>query len=958
MQYDGFLSYATATDYQNARRIESFLESFHKLAPPTGAVIRRLQICRDGSDFTLPKGERDIAAAGDPIWQIILSQLQQARYLLVLCSPAATKSPWVAREVAWFIENRGRDAVLPLVTEGADPIHNPGECFPENVMAAGIHSERIWYDLRGYRRKARAEKARDHEDELVRLASDLLDWNTDRFGQLSTLWQREQLKTRRRQATLAIGVASVLVLLAGVAIWKAVQSRREAVRARVASLVTTAGSERDPATSGLLLREVLSLTGDRAPYGATNLAAHVVGSPRPLALLRGHQGSVVSVTFNHRGDKLLTASQDGTARIWPADLKGASTVLTGSGASLVEATFSHDDKLILTASVDGTARIWRADGSAAPVILKGHQQGLHTARFCADDSRVVTASDDMTVRIWSVASGSSLAVFQQHSGAVNSAEFNRSCDVVVTASDDGTSRTWSIGGSVEPARFGFPGFQKFSSAEWSPDESEILAASSEGTGWIWSPAKKFPFITLLGGSQPISSATFSPNGQWILTSQTDRLRLWKVSKLTWAMQTNESDLSLDAGSPVRKAVFSPDSTQVAAVTQDGSTHVWFINSNREPLTLGWHEGPVLDVAFNPDGRRIATASADSTIRVWDPAPPKEPEVADLHPGLIAGVQLVSDATRALTQVKDRTVWLWRREAAGFVQSGHSDTPVRSANLSASGKQLATIDRDGKVQVMDAEKMQPLFQLPLEDPSVRVASVNNGATAVVTISGKNSVQLWRVGEFKTPVVLEGHEGDVHSARFSPDGSHVATAGLDQTVRVWRTDDPRDPIIFHGHQAMVRDALFSRDGRYVVSVSDDGTARVWDILGKTEPRVLRGHPGPVFSAVFSEDGSKVITGSTDQARVWSLDKSDVALELKVTGAALWAVAFNHDGSEAIAATNDGRLLTWHTDWRWLAANIEHSTQACLSSDQRMRLLGEISQDAIIEYSKCQLSIGQPH
>lgn len=956
MQYDGFLSYATTSDYQNARKIESFLESFHKLASPAGAVIRRLQICRDGSDFALPKRERDSAATGDPIWQIILAQLQQAKYLLVLCSPAATKSPWVAREVAWFIENRGRKAIFPLVTEGVDPVHNPGECFPENVMAAGIHSERIWYDLRGYRGKAGSEKVRDHEDELVRLASDLLDWNSDGFGQLSTLWQREQLKMRRRQATLAIGVAVVLILLAGVASWKAIQSGREAVRARAAALVTTANSERDPTTSGLLLREVLSLSGDQAPYGANSLAVRVVGSARPLAVLRGHHGAVVSITFNHRGDKLLTASLDGTARIWPADLKGASTVFTGSGNSLVEATFSHDDKLILTAGMDGTARIWKVDGGVEPVILKGHQQALRTARFCADDSRVVTASDDTTVRIWSVADGSSLALFREHTGSVNSAVFNRKCDVVVTSSDDGTSRTWSPNGITHPAMFGFPNFMKASSAEWSPDESVILVATNEGTGWIWSPAKKFPFITLIGSSSPMSSASFSPDGEWIVSSQFDQLRLWQVSKLDWAGKTNKSDLSLDARSPVRRAVFSPDSTRVAAITQDGSTHVWTLNSNREPLTLGSHEGPVLDVAFSPDGNRIATVSADSTIRIWDTFAPKEPEEGDLHRGPAAGVQLASDATRVLTRTKDGTIWLWRLDATGFVQSAHSNKPFRTADLSSSERHIATINRDGKVQVVDAEMMQPLFQLPLEDPLVRVASVNGNGTTVVTIAGEKLVQLWRADALDAPVALDGHESDVHSARFSSDGLYVVTTSSDKTVRVWRTDSPHDSLIFHGHQATVRDAVFSRDGRYVVSASDDNTARVWDIQRKTEPRVLLGHPGPVFSAVFSEDGSKVITGSTGQARVWNLDRPDVPLDLKFRGVDFRAVAFSREGSEAIGATDDGRILTWHIDWRWLAANIARFPKACLSSDQRIRLLGESSHDASIEYNKCQLSIHQ--
>jgi WD40 repeat protein len=961
MRYDGFLSYATASDYQTARQVESFLESFHKLAPPAGAVIRQLQICRDGSDFKLPEASGGEGADEDPIWQIILSQLQRAKYLLVLCSPAAAKSPWVAREAAWFIENRGRDAVLALVTMGSDPVNNPVECFPKELISAGIHSGRIWYDLRGHRGQAKSSKVRDREDELVRMASDLLDWDAQAFGPLSTLWQREQLRARRRQATITIVVAGILILLAAFAIWKAIQAREDALRAHVASLVTVAGLQRDPVTSGLILNEVMSLAGNGTPYGATNLAIRVAASTRPLAVLRGHRGAVVSVVFNHRGDKMLTASQDGTARIWPADLKGPPAVFKGSGAGLAEATFSHDDKRILMADADGTARIWSTDGTAGAVILKGHTQAVRTARFSSDDSRVVTASEDGTARIWSVAGGTCLAVFRGHTGPVNSAIFNSTGNLVVTASDDGTSKTWPADGKSRPASFGFPPFQKFSSAQLSRDESEILAASSEGTGWIFSLSGRFPFITLIGGSGPVSSAAFSPDGRWIVLSQFEGLRLWEASKLTWLARTNESELSLNAGSTVRKAVFSPDSTRVAAITEDGSTHVWTIDGSTEPLVFGWHEGPVLDAAFSPDGTRIATASSDSSIRIWDTMPTREPVVVELHRGPIVGVQLDSSANRVLTRTRDGTIWLWRREGTGFASSGRSDTPFRTASLSGSGTWVVTADRDGIVRILDAATFQPVSQLPSvsispADSPIRVVSINNSSTAIVTVSGQDSVQLWRVDGSTTPLVLKGNEGTVNSARFSPDGSRVVTTSDDKIVRVWRTDSPRDPVLFTGHQAAVRDSSFSPDGRYVVSASDDGTARIWDTTGKAPPRVLGGHPGPVFSAAFSGDGSKVVTGSSGQARVWSLDKVDEPFELSISGAGIWAVGINRDGTETFTATNDGRLFMWHTDWRWLAANIARATRACLSADQRVRLLGEVPRSAEITYRDCQLLTGQ--
>jgi hypothetical protein len=82
--YDAFLSYSAGTDYDRARRIETFLESFHKGAGSRSLTVRQLQICRDGSDFTLPKQRQKVNSnlertTGDPVWEIIEGELKKAK---------------------------------------------------------------------------------------------------------------------------------------------------------------------------------------------------------------------------------------------------------------------------------------------------------------------------------------------------------------------------------------------------------------------------------------------------------------------------------------------------------------------------------------------------------------------------------------------------------------------------------------------------------------------------------------------------------------------------------------------------------------------------------------------------------------------------------------------------------------------------------------------------------------
>src|SRR5262249_49881058 len=64
---------------------------------------------------------------------------------------------------------------------------------------------------------------------------------------------------------------------------------------------------------------------------------------------------------------------------------------------------------IVTASADGTARIWSADG-AELAILKGHTHTVYSAAWSPDGQRVVTASADGTARQYLVNIDDLLAV--------------------------------------------------------------------------------------------------------------------------------------------------------------------------------------------------------------------------------------------------------------------------------------------------------------------------------------------------------------------------------------------------------------------------------------------------------------------------------------------------------------------------------------------------------------------
>jgi WD40 repeat protein len=392
--------------------------------------------------------------------------------------------------------------------------------------------------------------------------------------------QKGEAEQARRVVRRTLAGLAAAILLAAVATGAgliAVKNQWEAVAQRDRALVTQslflADIARQPRVGGgtALLLAIEALPDPAAvPVRPYVLEAELAlgaawRSLRERIVFAGHEKAVHSAAFSPDGKRIVTVSDDKTARLWDAGTgKLIGEPLVGHEQGVYSALFSPDGKRIVTASADNTARLWDAE-TRKPIgePLAGHERIVYRAVFSPDGKRIVTASGDGTARLWDAETRKPIGEpLTGHEKAVYSAMFSPDGKRIVTASADNTARLWDAE-THKPIGEPIRGEDQLWDAAFSPDGKLIATASQDNTTRLWDAETHKPRgDPLKGHAKEIVSVAFSPDGKRFITaSADDTVRSWDVA----------------AGKPIG-----------------------------EPLT--GHDAAVRRAMFSPDGKRIVTAS--------------------------------------------------------------------------------------------------------------------------------------------------------------------------------------------------------------------------------------------------------------------------------------------------------------------------------------------------------------
>lgn len=132
--YYAFISYC-GSDERWAKWLHKKLEYYHV---PT-------DLCKEHSD--LPEKIRPVFwykqdLSGTKLRKSLHSELNESRFLIVICSPESAKSYWVNDEVQTFIDQGKGDKIIPFIVSGIPHSTNSiEECFPKALQSLSKEEE-------------------------------------------------------------------------------------------------------------------------------------------------------------------------------------------------------------------------------------------------------------------------------------------------------------------------------------------------------------------------------------------------------------------------------------------------------------------------------------------------------------------------------------------------------------------------------------------------------------------------------------------------------------------------------------------------------------------------------------------------------------------------------------------------------------------------------------------------
>lgn len=307
-----------------------------------------------------------------------------------------------------------------------------------------------------------------------------------------------------------------------------------------------------------------------------------------------------------------------------ADLGARGITLLGHEQPVLDLAFGPDGRLLVSASVDGTLRIWDVLFERELLRFDGHVTPVLCAAFSPDGRRVASGSIDGQLVVWDAITGLEVQRLTGPRDLVTAVAWSGRGNLLAAAGSDRSVTVWRMDDfqEIRSIRAHSSGI---SDIAFTPGEARLITASGDGTIGIWNLDSGDFLGPIRAHDDAILAVACSPDGSMLATACRDAtIGLWRLPDGEPLGRVRGHD------EQVMDLAFSADSKRLASGSADGTMRIWDVATGEELLIIRDHTTAVRAVAFSQDGVRLASGSFDNSIHVYDAAPSSLREAQRQH----------------------------------------------------------------------------------------------------------------------------------------------------------------------------------------------------------------------------------------------------------------------------------------------------------------------------------------
>jgi WD40 repeat protein len=299
---------------------------------------------------------------------------------------------------------------------------------------------------------------------------------------------------------------------------------------------------------------------------------------------------------------------------------GSSKSLAAHRGSVTDLSISADGNRLLSASEDGSLRLWDLASGKLIRNFDGVQEPVYFVRFIRQGTGILSSGNSGTVMEWDVQSGGLKRTFKNppEFGTIESSQLLADASGQVFINNDLDGKIYIrnlVAQTTQRIETGtLPSEQALLLM---PDRKGVLSSTADGQLMMWDARSgkiigRFPGPESWQSLEPIRLLAADRQGQWLVSGN------WSGTVSVW---------NLAQGSIVRtivghkKAISAIDLNATADYVASGSSDrlikVWNLKTGKLIRVLKGHQAEVTTLEFSPTQSWLISGSRDRTIRVWD-----------------------------------------------------------------------------------------------------------------------------------------------------------------------------------------------------------------------------------------------------------------------------------------------------------------------------------------------------